>query len=117
MTAPNIKSPTTINGKSAVQLVGASPTAIISNAAGSGKVLRVNSLYIGNVDLAAGYDLTIDIYRSSTAYRVMPAMTVPAKSLLDALSKVIYLEEGDSLRLTANSAGKLEAVASYEDMS
>ena len=117
MTAPNIKSPTTINGKSAVQLVGASPTAIISNAAGSGKVLRVNSLYVGNVDTATAYDLTIDLYRSSVAYRFGPNISCNAKQTLDVLSKAIYLEEGDTLRLTASSASKLEAVASYEEIS
>lgn len=117
MSAPNIVSVATISGKSAVQVVGTSAAAIISNSAGSGKVIKVNALYVGNVDTAAGYDLTVDFYRSSTAYRIMPTMTVPAKSMLDVFSKAIYLEEGDSLRLTANAASKLEAVASYEEIS
>lgn len=117
MTAPNIVSVATISGKTAVQAVGTSATAIISNSAGSGKVVKVNALYVGNVDAAAGYDLTVDIYRSSTAYRMLPPFTIPAKSMLDVMSKAIYLEEGDSLRLTANTASKLEAVASYEEIS
>lgn len=117
MTAPNIVSVATISGKTAVQAVGTSATAIISNSAGSGKVVKVNALYVGNVDAAAGYDLTVDVYRSSTAYRMLPTMTVPAKSMLDVISKAIYLEEGDSLRLTANTASKLEAVASFEEIS
>ena len=117
MSAPNIVSVTTITGKTAVQIVGASATAIITNSAGSGKVIKVNALYCGNIDAAAGYDLTVDLYRSSVAYRMLPTMTIPAKSMLDVLSKAIYLEEGDTLRLTANSASKLEAVASYEEIS
>lgn len=117
MTAPNIKSPTTINGKTAVQLVGTSPAAIISNAAGSGKVLRVNTLYIGNVDATTAYDITVDLYRGGVAYRPFPTVGITQKMTLDVLSKAIYLEEGDSLRLTASAASKLEALASYEDMS
>lgn len=117
MAAPNIVGVATISGKSAVQLVGTSATAIVTNAAASGKVVKVNALYVGNVDAAAGYDLTVDVYRSSTAYRILPTFTIPAKSMLDVLSKAIYLEEGDTLRLTANTASKLEAVASYEEIS
>lgn len=117
MSAPNIVNVTTITGKTAVQLVGTSATAVVSNSAGSGQVIKINAMYVGNVDSAAGYDLTVDIYRGSTAYRILPTMTIPAKSMLDVMSKAVYLEEGDSLRLTANSASKLEAAVSYEVIS
>jgi hypothetical protein len=117
MTAPNIVSVSTITGKTAVQIVGTSATAIITNSGSSGKVLKINALYCGNVDGTTAYDLTIDIFRSSTAYRFIPTLTVPAKSTLDVLSKAIYLEEGDTLRLTASTANKIEAVASYEEIS
>jgi hypothetical protein len=33
------------------------------------------------------------------------------------INKVIYLEEGDSLRLTASANSYLEAVCSYEELS
>jgi len=33
---------------------------------------------------------------------------------LDVISKSIYLEEGDTLRLTASANSDLEAVCSYE---
>lgn len=117
MSAPNIVNVSTITGKTAVQLVGASAAAIITNSAGSGKVLKVNALYVGNVDASTAYDLTVDLYRSSVAYRFGPAISIPAKASLDVLIKPIYLEEGDALRLTASSASKLEAVASYEELS
>lgn len=117
MAAPNIVNVATITGKTAVQLVGNTAAAIISNAAGSGKVIKVNALYCGNVDTATAYDLTVDFYRSSVAYRIAPTVTISAKMTLDVLSKFIYLEEGDSLRLTASAASKLEAIASYEEIS
>ncbi len=51
MAAPNLVSPSTINGKSVtVDLTTTSATSILSNAASSGKVLKINSLYVANVD-------------------------------------------------------------------
>lgn len=117
MSAPNIVNVAAINGKTAVQAVGTSATAIITNASGSNKVLKVNALLAGNVDATTAYDLTVDLFRSSVAYRFIATVSIPAKSTLDVLSKSIYLEEGDSLRLTASAASKIEAIASYEDIS
>jgi hypothetical protein len=117
MTAPNIVNVTTITGKTAVQAVGTSATAIVTNSAASGKVLKVNALYISNVDGTNNAEITVDLYRSSTAYHVAKTVVVPADATLDVLAKSIYLEEGDSLRLTANAASDLEAVCSYEEIS
>lgn len=117
MAAPNVVAVQTITGKSAVQVVSNSATAIVSNSAGSGKVIKVNALYAANVDTSASQSLTVDLYRSSTAYRIAYGITIPLSASLDVLSKSIYLEEGDSLRLTAGVASKIEAVASYEEIS
>lgn len=117
MAAPNVVNVATITGKTAVQAVGTSATAIVTNSGGSGKVLKVNALYVSNVDGVSAYEITMDLYRSTTAYRLGLSIQVPAKATLDILSKSIYLEEGDALRLTANTGSKLEAVASYEEIS
>lgn len=117
MAAPNIISATTIVGKTAVQAIGTSPTAIVTNAGSSGKALKVNALYISNVDGTSNAEVTIDIFRSSTAYHIAKTVNVPADATIDVISKVIYLEEGDALRLTANAVSDLEAVCSYEDIS
>ena len=117
MTAPNIVSVSTITGKTAVQAVGTSPTAIVTNSGSSGKVLKVNALYVSNVDGTNAADITVDLYRSATAYRLAYTVSCAADAVLDVLSKAIYLEEGDSLRLTASAAGDLEAVCSYEEIS
>ena len=117
MTAPNMVNVSTITGKTAVQAVGTSATAIVTNAASSGKVLKVNALYVSNVDGTSNAEVTVDLYRSSTAYHVAKTVVVPADATLDVLAKAIYLEEGDALRLTANAASDLEAVCSYEEIS
>lgn len=117
MAAPNIAGLTTITGKTAVQAVGTSATAIVTNSAASGKVFKVNALYISNVDGTNNAEINVDIFRSSTAYHIGKTIVVPADATLDILSKPIYLEEGDALRLTANAASDLEAVCSYEEIS
>lgn len=117
MAAPNIVNVATITGKTAVQAVGTSATAIVTNAAASGKVFKVNALYVSNVDGTSAAEITVDLYRSSTAYHIAKTVVVPADSTLDLISKAIYLEEDDALRLTANAASDLEAVCSYEEIS
>jgi len=117
MAAPNIVNVATITAKTAVQAVGTSATAIVSNSAASGKVFKVNALYVSNVDGTNNAEVNVDIYRSSTAYHVAKTVVVPADASLDVISKPIYLEEGDSLRLTANAASDIEAVCSYEEIS
>ena len=119
MANPNIVNVTTITGKTAVQAVGTSATAIVTNAAASGKIYKINSLIISNIDGTNSADITVDLYRSSTAYHLVKTVTVDADSSFSPIDKnlSIYLEEGDSLRLTASAAGDLEAICSYEEIS
>lgn len=117
MAAPNIVNVATITGKTAVQAVGTSATAIVTNSGSSGKVFKVNALYVANIDGVNNADVTVDFFRSSTAYPIASTITVPADATLDIVSKAIYLEEGDSLRCTASASGDLVAVCSYEEIS
>lgn len=117
MAAPNIVNVTTITGKTAVQAVTTSATAIVTNSAASNTVVKVNALYVSNVDGTNAADVNIDLFRSSTAYHIGKTISVPADATLDVISKSIYLEEGDSLRLTANANSDIEAVCSYEIIS
>ena len=117
MAAPNIVNVATITGKTAVQAVGTSATAIVTNSAASGKVFKINALYVSNVDGTNNATVNIDLFRSSTAYHIAKTVTVPADATIDVMTKAIYLEEGDSLRLTASAASDIEAVCSYEEIS
>ena len=117
MAAPNIVNVGTITGKTAVQVVTTTATAIVTNSAASNKVFKINALYIANIDGANAADVNIDLFRSSTAYRIGNTISVPADATLDIISKAIYLEEGDALRITASANTRLEAVCSYEEIS
>ena len=117
MSNPNIVNVTSITGKTAVLAVTTSATSIVTNSAASNKVFKINSLYVSNIDGTNAADISVDIFRSSVAYRIASTVSVPADATLDIISKPIYLEEGDQLRLTASANGDLEAVCSYEEIS
>ena len=119
MANPNIVNVSNIYGKTAVLAVTTSPVAIVTNSAASNKIFKINALYVSNVDGANSADITVDLYRSATAYKISSAITVPAGTTLTLITKdlQIYLEEGDSLRCTASANGDLQAVCSYEELS
>jgi hypothetical protein len=120
MAAPNLLTSTTVTGKTAGLVITTGATAIASNANGSGKLLKINSLYISNVNGTGSADIIVDIYKNQAiAYRLVYQLTVPAKSVVNAIAKdiQIYLEENDSLRLTASVNSYLEGVCSYEEIS
>jgi len=121
MAAPNLLSATTINGKtSVINGIGSTATTILSNSASSGKVLKVNAIVVSNTD-SADRTLTTDFYRNSIAYDLITNVTIAQKSAFTPVDKTmtLYLEEGDSIRLTSGSSdsGYLDAICSYEDIS
>lgn len=116
MANPNIINIGSLYAKTAVLNVTTSPTAVVTNAAASNKVFKVTSIYLSNIDAAASVNATLEIYRNSISYYIMSATPVPASSTIDVISKNIYLEEGDQLRVTASASGDLVAVVSYEEI-
>jgi hypothetical protein len=119
MAAPNIVNVSTITGKTAVQAVTTTPTDIIINNTSSGSVVKINTLSIANINGTTAATITASIYRSATEYKLAHVISVPAGSALMLLDKTssIYLEEGDSLRLTASINAYLHATSSYEVIS
>jgi hypothetical protein len=119
MAAPNIVNVSTIIGKTAVQAVALTATAIVTNSAASNKVFKINSLIISNVDGVNAADITVEFFRSSVAYDIAKTISVPADATLVVISKEtpIYLEEGDEIRCSASAASDLEAICSYEEIS
>lgn len=124
MAAPNIVNVTTITGKSAVvDLTTTSATAVVSNAAASGKVFKINSLVVSNVDGTNAADITISYYSEDdiggTATQIVSTVSVPADASLIVIDKntSIYLEEDRSIGATAGSANDLKVVVSYEEIS
>jgi hypothetical protein len=119
MAAPNLKTPTTITGKTVGYAVTTSMAAALSNSAASGKVFKVNSVYCANVDGAAAADITLEHYNGTTGFKIANTIAVPADAtqVLVTREAYIYLEEGHSLRAQASAASDLELVIGYEEIS
>jgi hypothetical protein len=124
MAAPNIVNVTTITGKSAVvSLTTTSATAVVSNTGASGKVFKINSLVVSNVDGTNAADITISYYSEDdiggTATEIVSTISVPADASLVVIDKntSIYLEEDRSIGATAGTASDLKVLVSYEEIS
>jgi len=124
MAAPNIVNTSTIVGKTnVVDLTTTNATSVVSNAASSGKVLKINTLVVSNVDGNSPYDITINLYSQAaaggTATQIASTISVPADATLVVIDKStsIYLEEDKSIGAIASSASKLKVVCSYEEIS
>lgn len=124
MAAPNIVDVTTITGKSSTtSLTTTSATSIVSNAASSGKVFKINMIQVANVDGSNAADVTISLYSEDdiggTATELVSTISVPADASLVAIDKntAIYLEEDRSIGATAGTANDLKVIVSYEEIS
>ncbi len=124
MANPNIVNVTAIYGKSAVvDLTTTNATLVVENTAASGKVFKINSLIISNVDGTNAADITISLYSEDniggTATQIVSTVSVPADASLVVIDKntSIYLEEDKSIGATAGSASDLKVVVSYEEIS
>jgi len=124
MSAPNIVNVATITGKTAtIALSSTNATAIVSNAASSSKVFKINNVIVSNVDGTNAADITISVYSQDdiggTAYPVASTISVPADTTLVVLDKntALYLEENKSIGAVASVANDLVVVCSYEEIS
>lgn len=124
MTAPNIVNVATITGKTAkIALSSTSATTLVTNAASSDKVFKINMIQVANVDGTNACDVTVDVHSAAsgggTAYSLASTISVPADASLVVLDKntAIYLEENTSITATAGTANDLEVLVSYEEIS
>ena len=124
MAQPNIVSVTTIYGNTAVAAVTNVSTNLVVNSASSGQVLKINTLYISNIHANSNTALvSVGLLRTGVEYKIAANINLTANSTLDVINKAIYLQEGDCIRISANStvasnANNLcEAVCSFEAIS
>ena len=123
MANPNIVNVTTIYGNNSLtSLSTTNATAIINNPAASGKVFKVNSIVVSNVDGSSAADITISIYSQDdiggTAYQIASTISVPADASLIVTDKTtsFYLKEDQSVGATAGTASDLVVTASWEEI-
>lgn len=123
MANPNIVAVTAIYGNSSqTSLSTTSATSLVSNAASSGKVYKINSITVANVDGTNAADITINVYSAAalggTAFPIVSTVSVPADATLIVTDKTtsFYLLENQSIGATAGTASDLVVNASWEEI-
>lgn len=121
MAAPNLVSPTTIYGKSIGVALTTSNVDLLTNTAASGKVLKINSIYVSNTDGTNNGEVTLTWTDASPAgtFNLASTIAVPADATLVVVDKdaYIYLEEGDKISGLRSAAATLQITISYEEIS
>jgi hypothetical protein len=119
MANPNIVNVTSILGKTAVLNATTTPTDIVTNSSASNTIVKINALIVSNIEGATATDVNASVFRGGTEFKVAHTISIPGDASLVVLDKgtSIYLEEGDSLRITAGANSRLQAVCSYEVIS
>jgi hypothetical protein len=120
MANPNIVNVTSIYG-SVAYLAPANTTAntLVSNAASSGTIIKVDSLTVANVTGSAAL-VTVSVNSAAagggTPYRVAYQISVPSTSTMQVVDKnnFLFLTENTSLVVTSGTSSALEYVATYE---
>lgn len=126
MANPNIVNVTTIYGNTSSTLISSTAdpfaTALVNNAASSGKIYKINSIVVANVDGSAAADITIKIFSQDdlggTGTAIASTVSVPADATLVVTDKTtaFYLLEDKSIGATASAANDLVVTISWEEI-
>jgi len=134
MAAPNIVNVTTITGVTTFHAGIAATTGgrgslgittVVSNAASSGKVLKINSLVASGIGATTGVTLqyfnNINHVSASSTVSIGMTLAVPTFSTLAIITKdnSVYLEENTALGIFSqpNTGGTIDVVCSFEEIS
>jgi hypothetical protein len=124
MANPNMINTSAIYGNSSqTALSTTSATQLVSNAASSGKVFKISSIVVANVDGTNNTEVTVNIYSQAalagTAYAIASTIVVPADASLIVIDKTtsFYLLENQSIGATAGTANDLVVNCSWEEIS
>ena len=122
MTPPNIVNVTEIYGNTYGAALTTADNFFVNNIQSSGKVYKLNALYISNIHGTAAADVNVTL---NTAYvtasantKIASTISVPADSTLVLITKdtSFYLKEECKLNITANANSHLEAVMSWDEI-
>ena len=122
MAAPNIVNVANITGVSTfVGITTTAPVVLISNAASSNQVYKINTLLAAGIGATTA--ITVKIHSAAagagTSVSIASTITVPQYSSLAIIGKdtPLYLEENRSISVTAAAINSIDVVASYETIS
>jgi hypothetical protein len=123
MANPNIVNVTSILGTT-TYLTPANTTAntLLSNAASSGLVFKINQIVCANVNGSSAVNATVAINNQAagagTNFPVISTVSVPASASVIAVDKTtaIYLMENSSIVVTSGTASGITYTISYESI-
>ena len=124
MANPNIVSVNSIFGNTTgIALTTTLTTVLLANASSSGKVFKIESIMVANVDGTNAADVTIDWNTNAggtgTSIALAATISVPADATLNLVDKnsSFYLMENQSIIGGASANSDLECIISYEEIS
>ena len=121
MAAPNIVSVSTITATTNAAALTTSTANVVVNSAASGKVYKINTILVTNIDGSSAANCTIGYYNSTAAavFKLAHLISVPAQASLTLIDKSssIYLQEGEYINGSASANSDLEIIISYEQLS
>lgn len=124
MANPNIVSVNSIFGNTTgIALTTTLTTVLLANASSSGKVFKIESIMVANVDGTNAADVTIDWNTNAggtgTSFALAATISVPADATLNLVDKnsSFYLMENQSIIGGASANSDLECIISYEEIS
>ncbi len=125
MANPNIVAVVSIFGNTTgFALTTTLTNVLLANATSSGKVLKVESIMVANVDGTNAADVTIDYHTAAngtagSSFALAATISVPADATLNLVDKnsTFYLMENQSIIGGASANSDLECIISYEDIS
>lgn len=123
MANPNMLNVSSIKGENSfLSLNTTLPTLIVSNAANSGKIYKINSIIVSNVDGETAANITISVHDAEnlggTTFPLAYTISVPADASLIVVDKstAFYLKENQSLSAAAGTENDLVVVSSWEEI-
>ena len=124
MANPNIVSVTSILGNTTFLTPSdTSANVLLSNAASSGDVLKINQIVAANVNGTSAVNTTVAVNNAAagagTSFPVVSTVSVPADASIIVTDKTtaIYLMENQSIVVTSGTASGISYTISYEAIS
>jgi hypothetical protein len=123
MANPNIVNVTTLTGNTTYLTPGnTTANTLLSNAASSGLVFKINQIVCANVNGSTAVNATVAINSAAagagTNYPIISTISVPASASVIAVDKTtaVYLMENSSIVVTSGTSSGITYTISYESI-
>lgn len=121
MAAPNLLALTTMTAKSVTaSLTVTTTTSLLSNASSSGKLLRIDSVIVGNSDGTNSTTITLGVNKAAggqKSWSKVVSLAAGTTIIISDKNTPIYLEENDTFEGGAANASRADITINYVELS